>query len=87
MDGLTRDTNDYDLIIKNGTLVDGTGKRHVVARSPTRTLVSRSWIRRKEAEKPTKVIRSRLQSCGCQPMWSTCPLTSYRFVEQRVGPC
>ena len=25
MDGLTRDTNDYDLIIKNGTLVDGTG--------------------------------------------------------------
>ena len=27
MDGLTRDTNDYDLIIKNGTLVDGTGKK------------------------------------------------------------
>ena len=25
MDGLSREINDYDLIIKNGTIVDGTG--------------------------------------------------------------
>ena len=27
MDGLSREINDFDLIIKNGTLVDGTGKK------------------------------------------------------------
>ena len=27
MDGLNREINDFDLIIKNGTLVDGTGAR------------------------------------------------------------
>ena len=31
MDGLNRDLNDYDLIIKNGTLVDGTGNKPVSA--------------------------------------------------------
>ena len=27
MDGLNREINDFDLIIKNGTLVDGTGAK------------------------------------------------------------
>ena len=27
MDGLNREINDFDLIIKNGTLVDGTGSK------------------------------------------------------------
>ena len=31
MDGLSREINDYDLIIKNGTIVDGTGKKSETA--------------------------------------------------------
>ena len=30
MDGLNRDLRDYDLIIRNGTLVDGTGEDSVL---------------------------------------------------------
>ena len=36
MDGLSREINDFDLIIKNGTLVDGTGKKlHMTGDSDT----------------------------------------------------